>query len=102
MHPTGELGDVLFADYLVHYMSQAEQALFGEGAPGAGRPCGAPGEGCSGGGGSACGACPAPLPGGSELPAAPLYAGGRDVYWMRCYGSPSADVSGRRPRAPTA
>ena len=86
MHPTGELGDVLFADYLMHFVAQAERALLA--ADGGG------GSGSGGGGNSACAACPQPLA-QPPLPAAALHPGGRDVYRMRCYGSAGAPVRAR-------
>lgn len=94
---------MLFADYLVHYLSAAEEAIYGPPAD----TCGAAaadtvtqtGSGSGGSGRSndsgQCAACPPPLAGGepSVLPARPLHPGGRDVYRMRCYGSASAVVS---------
>ncbi|GBF96630.1 hypothetical protein Rsub_09376 [Raphidocelis subcapitata] len=110
VHPTGELGDVLFADYLVNYLSEAGRALFGEseaacpaavglagsaaGRAGAAQfgPTGGPGGSSGDGGEEACAACPPPLPGGggAAAPTLPLHASGWDVYHMRCYGSSSA------------
>ncbi len=102
IHPTGELGDVLFADYLVHYLSEAERALSEADGSSTGSSAGSSAanlglaalNGSSGSGGSpGCPECPR---GGGvpSLPAAPLYPKGRDVYHMRCYGSSSAAVGG--------